>query len=350
MTIRFAVTVEPFLTPATPTWIPFLTSLTCAVFWCATIRSLVPNAQVWVNPSADFTVTELLVTAVTSPRWPSTALSPSLVCPTTSPCSTCCASSRRSVGRRTRSGFAEAEADGDGSPSGARSGWLKPTAVSAAASGVIESVTSVPPHAARPSRVTAPRAAVASATRIFMGGPFLTMMGPASARLARVASVRRSGLVNRQLYREPRATLARVPRLDGAAEPAHQPVRECQPQSGADLAHPAVPLGHRPALEHQGQVGVREPRPAVADLDGREAACVRRPDRQHDRRTGRPHPDGVVQQPVHDLPQPARVGLHGHRLGRELHAQRLAPRHPRAGRVAHQLDEVHGQHGDREVD
>src|SRR2546421_12361752 len=68
MTIRFAVTVEPSLAPATPISVPTFTALAWIVVRCSMTRSGLPNTQVWVKPSVDLTVTEVSSMAVTVPR------------------------------------------------------------------------------------------------------------------------------------------------------------------------------------------------------------------------------------------------------------------------------------------
>src|SRR5207248_1042847 len=129
ITMRFAVTVEPFFAPAIPTSSPVFTALLSVFCPCCTTRSGSPNVHVEVNPSVDFTVTVVSVTAVTVPRCTSTVLSPFFVCTTTSPCSTWRASSRRSLPGRSACGraAAPAEADGAGSAAGVRSSLAKPT-------------------------------------------------------------------------------------------------------------------------------------------------------------------------------------------------------------------------------
>src|SRR2546430_481075 len=178
---------------------------------------------------------------------------------------------------------------------------------SAVASGLSGATISAGPHAVRPIRAAAPRAAVASATRSFIGGPSSGLLGPLCAGRAQPASVRRSGLVNRQAYGEPRATFRCVTGLDGATEPADQPVREGEAQAGADLAFPAVPLGHGAPLEHHCQVGVGESGATVAYLHSGQSIAVGRAYGEDHRRTVGYHPQRVVHQDVDDLPEPARV-------------------------------------------
>src|SRR5262249_46705238 len=86
-TSRRASVSLPFLAPATPTLVPTATLLGSILAWSLIATNLSAKVQVRVYPSADFTVPEVAVIAVTAPRWTTTPLVPSSVWTVASPCS-----------------------------------------------------------------------------------------------------------------------------------------------------------------------------------------------------------------------------------------------------------------------
>src|SRR5215469_4702660 len=86
-TISRASVALPSFDPAMPTWAP-----TATEFGWILARSLItvnglPKVQASVKPSADLTVTDVSVIAVTEPRWTTTTLVPLSVWTVASPCS-----------------------------------------------------------------------------------------------------------------------------------------------------------------------------------------------------------------------------------------------------------------------
>src|SRR4051794_8394211 len=175
------------------------------------------------------------------------------------------------------------------------------------------------------------------------------------ADVSRRADVSRPTDVSRRqpkAHRERRSALRCRSGRRRPAQPVGEPGDECQTESGPDPAPAAVALVEGGAFEGDRAIGLGQAWSAVPNLEhGRVRPLP--PYRQHDRRPRRRDPQRVLREPVQDLPNPSRIGLHENgfrcQLEPQLDSGGLTAVPPRRFGGADELDEVDGLEIDPEV-